>query len=108
MPKQLDNFGFDTVPYQRRRVLPGRERGEMPFNLQSPRYDAYYRKILGFPQVIWQAEVRRFIPQDQKPKTGSPALYLDLARSLQKRAITGSPIAASNVDLSKVPYRKTA
>ncbi len=104
----LDNFGFDTIPYQRRRVLPGRDSGEVPFNLQSPRYDAYYRKILGFPQVIWQTEVRRFVPQEQKPKTGSPALYLDLARSLRNRATAAPPIAASNVDMSKVPYRKTA
>ncbi|MGK7898840.1 MAG: phycobilisome rod-core linker polypeptide [Xenococcus sp. (in: cyanobacteria)] len=104
----LDNFGFDTVPYQRRRVLPGRDKGEVPFNIQSPRYDGYYRKILGFPQVIWQSEVRRFVPQDKKPKTGSPALYLDMARSLQNRAFSGSALAASNVDMSKVPYRKTA
>ncbi len=104
----LDNFGFDTVPYQRRRVLPGRDRGEIPFNIQSPRYDSYYRKILGFPKAIWQSEVRRFRPQEQKPKAGNPALYLDMARSLQKRTITGSPIAAINIDMSKVPYRRTA
>lgn len=104
----LDNFGFDTVPYQRRRVLPGRDLGEVPFNVQSPRYDAYYRKVLGFPQVIWQQEVRRFVPQEQKPKTGSPALYLDMARSLRNRGVSGSQLAASNVDMNKVPYRKTA
>ena len=104
----LDNFGFDTVPYQRRRVLPGRDSGEVPFNIQSPRYNDYYRSILGFPQVIWQSEVRRFIPQEQKPKTGSPALYLDMARSLPNRVFGGNPKPASNVDMSKVPYRRTA
>ena len=45
----LDNFGYDTVPYQRNRVLPGRELGETPFNVTTPRYDEYYRGIFGFP-----------------------------------------------------------
>ncbi len=80
---------------------------ERPFNLKSPRYNEYYRAILGFPQFIWQAEVRRFIPQEQKPKTGSPALYLDLARSLTNRANVPPRISAMNISLDKVPYRKT-
>ena len=32
----LDNFGFDTVPYQRHRVLPGRDLGDTPFNITTP------------------------------------------------------------------------
>ncbi|RMF27030.1 MAG: phycobilisome rod-core linker polypeptide CpcG [Cyanobacteria bacterium J083] len=104
----LENFGYDTVPYQRRRVLPGREQGERPFNIKSPRYDAYYRKILGFPQIIWQTEVRRYTPQEKKPKPGSPALYMDLARSLRNARAVGSPkVSAMNVSLDSVPYRKT-
>lgn len=27
----LDNFGYDTVPYQRRRILPQRTQGDLPF-----------------------------------------------------------------------------
>ena len=104
----LDNFGFDTVPYQRRRVLPSCDRGEVPFNIQSPRYDAYYRKVFGFPSGTWTGTVRRYTAQDKKPKVGDPALYMDMVRSMQRRAISGSPTAASNVDMSKVPYRKTA
>ena len=104
----LDNFGFDTVPYQRRRVLPGRDKGDVPFNVQSPRYDAYYRKILGFPSGTWTGTVRRYTPGDGKPKVGDHALYMDMVRSMRRRAITGSPTAASNIDMSKVPYRKTA
>jgi len=40
----LGNFGYDTVPYQRSRVLPGRGQGIVPFNQQAPRYDAYWRE----------------------------------------------------------------
>ncbi|HAG81760.1 MAG TPA: phycobilisome rod-core linker polypeptide CpcG, partial [Cyanobacteria bacterium UBA12227] len=39
----LSSFGYDTVPYQRRRILPSRTEGEIRFNIKSPRYDAYYR-----------------------------------------------------------------
>ena len=104
----MENFGYDVVPYQRRRVLAARQEGERPFNLKSPRYDEYYRSILGFPQIIWQSEVRRYTPQEEKPKEGSPALYLDMARSLPTRANAPSATSATNINyMSKVPYRKT-
>lgn len=38
-----DAFGDDTIPHQRSRVLPGRRFGDLPFNQQAPRYDAYWR-----------------------------------------------------------------
>jgi phycobilisome rod-core linker protein len=41
----LENFGFDMVPFQRSRVLAGRATGDLPFNQQAPRYDAYWRDI---------------------------------------------------------------
>ena len=41
----LSNFGFDTVPYQRRRILPQRTQGELPF-ARMPRYGADYRAQL--------------------------------------------------------------
>ncbi|HBE21312.1 MAG TPA: phycobilisome rod-core linker polypeptide CpcG [Cyanobacteria bacterium UBA11149] len=37
----LINFGYDTVPYQRRRILPQRAEGELPF-ARMPRYGADY------------------------------------------------------------------
>ena len=104
----MENFGYDVVPYRRRRVLAGREQGERPFNITSPRYDEYYRAILGFPQIIWQTEVRSYKPQEQKAQAGSPALYMDMARSLPSRANTPSSTSVSNINyMSKVPYRKT-
>ena len=41
----ISNFGYDTVPYQRRRILPQRTQGELPF-ARMPRYGADYRAKL--------------------------------------------------------------
>ncbi|MFN5515055.1 MAG: phycobilisome rod-core linker polypeptide [Cyanobacteriota bacterium] len=102
----LSNFGYDTVPYQRRRNLPSREAGEIPFNLKSPRYDAYHRRQLGFPQIVWQNEVRRFIPQDKKPKTGDPLNFLAMARSINPSASPTPKVSALNINIeASVPRR---
>lgn len=103
----LEAFGDSTVPYQRRRVLPGRSQGEMPFNLKSPRYDEYYRRKLGFPQMIWQNATRTFKPQEQQSKAGDPANFLNMARSIDAKGNMPQRLSAQNVDfLSAVPYRK--
>jgi len=103
----LEAFGDNTLPYQRRRNLPGRAEGEMPFNLQSPRYNEYYRGKLGFPQVIWQTTVRRFVPQEKQPKAGDPSLYINLARQVRATGSQPPRISATNIDYErKVPYRK--
>jgi phycobilisome rod-core linker protein len=39
----MDTFGYNTVPYQRTRTLPGQALGTMPFNQQAPRYDSSWR-----------------------------------------------------------------
>ncbi|MGK7877620.1 MAG: phycobilisome rod-core linker polypeptide [Xenococcaceae cyanobacterium] len=41
----LTNFGDDTVPYQRRRILPQRTQGDLPF-ARMPRYGADHRAQL--------------------------------------------------------------
>jgi phycobilisome rod-core linker protein len=41
----LANFGDDTVPYQRRRILPQRDEGMLPF-ARVPRYDRDYLEKL--------------------------------------------------------------
>ncbi|MFP4007020.1 MAG: phycobilisome rod-core linker polypeptide [Spirulinaceae cyanobacterium] len=103
----LDNFGYDKVPFQRRRILPGREEGERPFNIQSPRYDAYYRSILNFPQIVWQNEVRRFTPQEKKAKAGDPSMFVGMARGLTSaQGKTVPRVSAMNINLNAVPYRK--
>lgn len=101
----LDSFGYSTVPYQRRRVLPGRDTGKLPFNIQSPRYDDYYRGKLGFPQIIWQQTVRSYKPADQKPKTGDPALFADMARSIRPATVAPPRISTSTDYMSAVPRR---
>ncbi len=102
----LDNFGDDTVPYQRRRNLPGRDQGELPFNIKSPRYDSYYRGVLGFPQIVCQNQIRRFIPQEQKAKAGDPSNFLGMARGLSARGNPAPRIGTGNLDyLAKVPRR---
>ena len=104
----MDNFGYDTVPYQRRRVLPSRDQGEIPFNIQSPRYNEYYRSILGFPQIIWQNQVKKFEPQEKKVKAGSPVNFLGMARAISPTGNPGGRVSTANISLSSVPYRKTA
>jgi phycobilisome rod-core linker protein len=100
----LEAFGYSTVPYQRRRVLPGREGGEVPFNIQSPRYNEYYRGKLGFPQVAWQVTARKYSAASMK--AGNPADFLNMARSINP---TGNPpqrISALNINIqASIPRR---
>jgi phycobilisome rod-core linker protein len=105
----LNNFGYSTVPFQRRRNLPGRSEGELPFNIKSPRYEEYTRRKLGFPQIIWQTEVRRYIPQDKKPKAGDPANFLSMAQSLNNASGNLPQQLSLDVDFIRdVPYRQLA
>ena len=102
----IENFGENTVPYHRRRLLPSRAIGETPFNITSPRYDAYYRAQLGFPQTIWQEVVRNFRSYEQKPKTGDPTLFLNMARNISPVAAVPSRRSVYDIDIDKaVPYR---
>jgi phycobilisome rod-core linker protein len=103
----LGAFGYDIVPYQRRRVLPGRTEGERPFNIKSPRYDEYYRGKFGFPQILWQTTVRSYTAPDRQPKAGSPALFLQMAQSINAKGNTPQQLSVMNIDIEKsVPYRK--
>lgn len=102
----LDNFGFDTVPYQRRRILPQRALGDTPFNLKTPRYGEYHRGQLGFPQIVWQNVVRRFIPQEKQATAGNPALYLGMARGLGLRDPEMPRVSTSNMNYMALVPRK--
>nr|UAD88805.1 phycobilisome rod-core linker polypeptide [Gracilariopsis chorda]BDI63163.1 phycobilisome rod-core linker polypeptide [Gracilariopsis chorda] len=72
----LENFGDNTVPYQRRRIIAQRSKGEVPFNLKTPRMGKEYLRKQGMPQLLWAGPVRKFRPQEQQPKAGDPALFL--------------------------------
>lgn len=102
----LDSYGFDTVPYQRRRILPQRSGGETPFNLKTPRYGEYHRAQLGFPQIVWQNVVRRFTPQEQQATAGNPSLYLGMAREVAPRDISSPRVSTSNMNYLALVPRK--
>lgn len=78
----IENFGESTVPYQRRRVIIQRSKGELPFNLKTPRLNQEFLNKANMPQLIWPGPVRRFAPQEQIPKAGDPAIFLSMADSL--------------------------
>ena len=102
----LDTFGYDTVPYQRNRVLPGRELGETPFNITTPRYDEYYRGIFGFPQIVYTGGPAKKVPARARiKKGGSPADYLSWVSEIG--SVRGvSPSGSADMDyMSRVPYR---
>lgn len=103
----LENFGYDKVPYQRRRVIPQRNQGETPFNLKTPRYGEYHRNQLGFPQIIWQTSVRRFVPQEKQAKAGDPSMFLGMAKEVAPATNTISRVAVGDINIATmVPYRK--
>jgi phycobilisome rod-core linker protein len=102
----LENFGENTVPYHRRRILPSRATGEIPFNITSPRYDAYYRTQLGFPQGIWQETVRSFRSYESQPKIGDPKLFIAMARSLSSVPVAPTPPSVSNIDIARTVPRR--
>lgn len=103
----LENFGENIVPYHRRRILHGQEKGELPFNIKSPRYDAYYRSIFGFPQAIWQSQVRGYVSYDRKPKVGDPSQFLSMARDIAPRGSTVGRVSTALINIeASVPYRR--
>lgn len=104
-PEYLENFGENIVPYQRRRLIPGRATGETPFNIKSPRYDAYHRAKLGFPQTIWQTVVQSFRPQEKQPRPGDPTLFLGMAQNMSSKGNPPTRVSTEGDFLKKVPYR---
>lgn len=102
----LENFGDTIVPYQRRRNLPQRAMGQTPFNLKTPRYGEYHRSLLGFPQTVWQNQVRRFVPQEQQAKAGNPSLFLNMARSVQLPANPGGRVSTANLNYEAMVPRR--
>nr|WGH12967.1 Phycobilisome rod-core linker polypeptide [Echinothamnion sp.] len=74
----VENFGDNIVPYQRRRIIFQRNKGEIPFNLKTPRLNYSFLTKQFMPQISWSGPVRRFRPQEQVPKAGDPALFLSM------------------------------
>lgn len=74
----IENFGDTVVPYQRRRIIFQRNKGEIPFNLKTPRLDYNFLGKQAMPQLSWSGPIRTFSPQEQKPKAGDPLLFLNM------------------------------
>jgi phycobilisome rod-core linker protein len=102
----LEKFGYDTIPYQQRRILPQRVGGDTPFNLKTPRYNEYHRSQLGFPQMIWQTSVRRFVPQEQQAKAGDPSNYLNMARNMPMPATPPQRVPLANINIATMVPRR--
>nr|YP_009313670.1 Phycobilisome rod-core linker polypeptide [Helminthocladia australis]SCW21924.1 Phycobilisome rod-core linker polypeptide [Helminthocladia australis] len=77
-----ENFGDSIVPYQRRRIIAQRSRGETPFNLKTPRTAQAFINKAVMPQLNWAGPVRKFRPQEQSPKAGDPALFLSMVNDV--------------------------
>jgi phycobilisome rod-core linker protein len=101
----LENFGDNIVPFQRRRVLPSGA-SELPFNIQSPRYDEYYRGKLGFPKISYSVVKRSATPVPQKPKAGDPALFADMAQGMGYWGNQPQSISALNLDYETLVPRR--
>jgi phycobilisome rod-core linker protein len=101
----LENFGDNIVPYQRRRVLPSGA-SKLPFNIQSPRYDEYYRGKFGFPRISYSVAKRSATPAPQPPKAGDPSMFAAMAQSLGSLGNPPQSLSASGLDyLNLVPRR---
>ena len=104
----LDAFGYDTVPFHRNRVVGSRDLGETPFNITTPRYEAYYRGILGFPQVVYTGTAKTIPARSRQRRGGFPEDYLPWVRNLPAmRSQGGASGSVSMDDLAKVPYRSS-
>ncbi len=101
----LENFGDSIVPFQRRRVLPSGA-STLPFNIQSPRYDEYYRGKLGFPKISWSVTPRSSQPVAQKPKAGDPSMFVDMVQSLGFLGNPPQSISALNLDYENLVPRR--
>ena len=87
-------------------MVGSRDLGETPFNITSPRYDAYHRGILGFPQIVFTGSARTLPERSRQRRGGFPEDYLPWVRSLP--ALRTPAAAAGGVGgnyLAKVPYR---
>nr|YP_009393888.1 phycobilisome rod-core linker polypeptide [Polysiphonia sertularioides]ARW62450.1 phycobilisome rod-core linker polypeptide [Polysiphonia sertularioides] len=78
----LENFGENSVPFQRRRIIFQRNKGEVPFNLKTPRLNYTFLAKQFMPTLSWSGPIRRFRPQEQQPKAGDPALFLSMLNDI--------------------------
>ncbi|AFY49948.1 Phycobilisome Linker polypeptide [Nostoc sp. PCC 7524] len=97
------NFGDNTVPYQRKR-LEGR-----PHNLVTPRYGEDFQEKAGTVQTDWRFTLDKFYSrkfQERRLAEGDPRKYSDMAVAVGGKGNYAQRISAFDIDyLSAVPYR---
>ncbi|TAE58868.1 MAG: phycobilisome rod-core linker polypeptide CpcG2 [Nostocales cyanobacterium] len=97
------NFGDNTVPYQRKR-MEGR-----PYNLVTPRYGADFQETAGTVRTDWRFVLENFYTAKAKTKRlkeGDPGKYAEMAASLSGRGNYAQKISSFDIDyLNAVPYR---
>ncbi|GAA6619064.1 phycobilisome rod-core linker polypeptide [Scytonema sp. NUACC26] len=98
-----DNFGDNTVPYQRKR-MEGR-----PFNLVTPRYGEDFQEVAGTVTTDWRFTLDNFYSrksQERRLPEGDPRKYRDLAESLNTKGNYAQRVSAFDLDyLNLVPNR---
>ena len=77
-----ENFGETVVPYQRRRIIAQRSKGEIPFNLKTPRLTLAFSNKQDTAQLLSSVAIRKFRPQEQIPRAGDPALFLTMVEEV--------------------------
>lgn len=97
------NFGDNTVPYQRKR-LEGR-----PFNLVTPRYGEDFQEKEGTVKTDWRFTLANFYSrksQEKRLPEGDPRKYADVAAELTGKGNYAQKLSAFDIDyLNAVPYR---
>ncbi|MFM7369414.1 MAG: phycobilisome rod-core linker polypeptide, partial [Sphaerospermopsis kisseleviana] len=97
------NFGDNTVPYQRKR-MEGR-----PYNLVTPRYGVDFQETAGTVRTDWRFVLENFYTAKAKTKRlreGDPGKFADMAASLSGKGNYAQRISSFDIDyLNEVPYR---
>jgi phycobilisome rod-core linker protein len=97
------NFGDNTVPYQRKR-MEGR-----PYNLVTPRYGEDFQETAGTVKTDWRIILENFYTAKEKTKRlkeGDPGKFAAMAAAVSGKGNYAQKISSFDIDyLSAVPYR---
>ena len=98
-----DNFGENTVPYQRKRME------SRPFNLVTPRYGEDFQEKAGTVATDWRFTLDKFYSrksQERRLPEGDPRKYADMAASVNPQGNYAQRVSAYDLDyLNLVPQR---
>ncbi|MBD2136432.1 phycobilisome rod-core linker polypeptide [Anabaena sp. FACHB-1237] len=97
------NFGDNTVPYQRKRFV------DRPFNLVTPRYGEDFQEKAGTVKTDWQITLQKFYSRklDLQPlRAGDPRAFAGMAAAVSGQGNYAQKLSSFDIDyLNAVPYR---